>query len=197
MRWQDLVNISIDEFNKMTKSELKAATQILASAGNKRIKRMQEAGKVSSSAEYVLKRGKFSTDKKTFQQLKNEFMRAKNFLESKTGSLAAMTKLEKKSISALEDAGVTGVTRENYGEFWRAYEELKRSSPSVANAGMKYLVLQEIADKQREGKDFGEIVSEVRGNLDQIYEQSQGWIDAFEEDIPFEVADDYDEDEDW
>lgn len=186
MRWQDLVNISVDEFNRMNKSELKAATQILASAGNKRIKRMQEAGKVSSSAEYVLKKGKFSTAGKTFQQLKNEFMRAKQFMESKTGSLAAMSKLEKKSISALSEAGVSGVTSENYGQFWRAYEELKRADPQVANAGMKYLVLQEIADKQREGLSFDEVVAEVRGNLDDIYARSQGWIEDFNNDNPWE-----------
>ena len=191
MRWQDLVDISVDEFNRMNKSELKAATQILASAGNKRIKRMQEAGKVSSSAEYVLKKGKFSTAGKTFQQLKNEFMRAKQFMESKTGSLAAMTKLEKKSISALSEAGVSGVTSENYGEFWRAYEELKRADPQVANAGMKYLVLQEIADKQREGLSFDEVVAEVRGNLDDIYARSQGWIEDFNNDNPWESDADF------
>lgn len=196
MRWQDLVDISVDEFNRMNKSELKAATQILASAGNKRIKRMQEAGKVSSSAEYVLKKGKFSTAGKTFQQLKNEFMRAKQFMESKTGSLAAMTKLEKKSISALSEAGVSGVTSENYGEFWRAYEELKRSDPQVANAGMKYLVLQEIADKQREGLSFNEVVAEVRGNLDDIYARSQGWVEDFNNDNPWESDADFWE-EDW
>lgn len=196
MRWQDLVNISVDQFNRMNKSELKAATQILASAGNKRIKRMQEAGKVSSSAEYVLKKGKFSTAGKTFQQLKNEFMRAKQFMESKTGSLAAMTKLEKKSISALSEAGVSGVTSENYGQFWRAYEELKRADPQVANAGMKYLVLQEIADKQREGLSFDEVVAEVRGNLDDIYARSQGWIEDFEGDNPWESDADFWE-EDW
>lgn len=196
MRWQDLVNISVDEFNRMNKSELKAATQILASAGNKRIKRMQEAGKVSSSAEYVLKKGKFSTAGKTFQQLKNEFMRAKQFMESKTGSLAAMTKLEKKSISALSEAGVSGVTSENYGQFWRAYEELKRADPQVANAGMKYLVLQEIADKQREGLSFDEVVAEVRGNLDDIYARSQGWVEDFNNDNPWESDADIWE-EDW
>lgn len=196
MRWQDLVDISVDEFNRMNKSELKAATQILASAGNKRIKRMQEAGKVSSSAEYVLKKGKFSTAGKTFQQLKNEFMRAKQFMESKTGSLAAMTKLEKKSISALSEAGVSGVTSENYGEFWRAYEELKRAAPQVANAGMKYLVLQEIADKQREGLSFDEVVAEVRGNLDDIYARSQGWVEDFNNDNPWESDADFWE-EDW
>ena len=196
MRWQDLVNISIDEFNKMKKSELKAVTQILASAGNKRIKRMQEAGKVSASAEYVLKRGKFSTADKTFQQLKNEFMRAKHFMESKTGSLAAMTKLERRSISALEKAGVTGVNTSNYGEFWRAYEELKRADPSVANAGMKYLVLQDISDKQREGMDMNEIVTAVKADLGDIYEQSQGWVNAFEEDNPWE-GDYEDFEEDW
>ena len=194
-RWQDIVDIGITEFNKLDKTELKKATQILASAGNKRIKRMQEAGKLSSSAEYVLQRGKFSTEGKTFQQLKNEYMRAKHFLESKTGSLAAMNKLEKKSISALKDAGVTGVNSSNYGEFWRAYEELKRSDPSVANAGMKYLVLQDISDKQREGMDFNEIVTAVKSDLGDIYEQSQGWVNAFESDNPWEGEyDDFEED---
>ena len=157
---------------------------------------MQEAGKVSSSAEYVLKKGKFSTAGKTFQQLKNEFMRAKQFMESKTGSLAGMTKLEKKSISALSEAGVSGVTSENYGQFWRAYEELKRADPQVANAGMKYLVLQEIADKQREGLSLDEVVAEVRGNLDDIYARSQGWIEDFEGDNPWESDADIWE-EDW
>lgn len=193
MRWQDLVDISIDEFNRLTKSELKEATQVLASAGNKRLKRMQAAGVTSPSAEHVLKRGKFSTEGKTFQQLKNEYMRAKNFLQSRTGGLREMARLRSESMEALEAAGVIGVTAENYGEFWRAYEELKKSDPSVANAKMKYLVLQEIADKQREGKNFDEIVTETKQQLQDIYEQAQGWVNAFEEDIPFEIG--YDDEE--
>ena len=115
-------------------------------------------------------------------------MRAKHFMESKTGSLAAMTKLERRSISALEKAGVTGVNTSNYGEFWRAYEELKRLDPSVANAGMKYLVLQDISDKQREGMDMSEIVTAVKADLGDIYERSQGWVNAFEEGNPWEIA---------
>ena len=61
---------------------------------------------------------------------------------------------------------------------------------------MKYLVLQDISDKQREGMDMSEIVTAVKADLGDIYEQSQGWVNAFEEDNPWE-GDYEDFEEDW
>ena len=104
--WQNIVDMTPEQFNKLSKQELKGYTQILASAGNKRIKRFQEAGETSPSVEAVLKKGKFSTKDKSFQELRSEFMRAKRFMESKTGSLRSEIRLRNENIEKLKGAGI-------------------------------------------------------------------------------------------
>ena len=102
MTVNEILGWSPDQFMRLTKPELKEATQILASAGNKRIKRAQAEGFGSASIDAVLKKGKFSTADKSFAQLRNEFTRARSFLQSKTGTLSEIAKFKKESIAILK-----------------------------------------------------------------------------------------------
>lgn len=175
MRWQDLVNMTPEQFNRMSKSELKAATQILASVGNKRLKRAQTAGFSSPSIEAVLTKGKFSTKDKSFNQLRNEFMRAKQFLQSKTGTLSEMAKFKRESIEKLKAASGISITGDQFDRFWRAYEELKKKNPELAERGLKYEILKEIENKITEDPeiDVDKIVNSIDTEINFIYEISQ------------------------
>lgn len=187
--WQSIVNMTPEQFNKLGKQELKGYTQILASAGNKRIKRFQEAGESSPSVEAVLKKGKFSTKDKSFQELRAEFMRAKRFMESKTGSLRAQTKLVGENIEKLKEAGIS-ISRDQYTNFWRSYEELKKQDPTLASMGLKYAVLENIDkfQKDNEGVDVDEIVNHIQQNMTTIYERAEELRNDFEQGNPFQFG---------
>ena len=186
--WQNIVDMTPEQFNKLSKQELKGYTQILASAGNKRIKRFQEAGETSPSVEAVLKKGKFSTKDKSFQELRAEFMRAKRFMESKTGSLRSEIRLRNENITKLKGAGIE-ITKDQYKNFWRAYEQIKKDDPSVASKSLKYAVLENIDKYQKSNieTNVDDIVNHIQGNMEQIYERAEELRHDFEQDNPFEL----------
>lgn len=175
MTWQEIADMSPDKFNKLSQSDLKKYTQILASAGNKRLKRAQQQGFTSPSIEAVQQRGKFSTAGKNVNQLRNEFMRAKRFMESKTGTLSEFKKFRSESIQALNEKAGINITPAQFDKFWRAYEELKKQNPSLAAKGLKYAVLEEIDKLQKDDRniDVDNIVNTIQNNLNQIYENQQ------------------------
>lgn len=175
MKWQDIVDMIPEEFMQLSKEDLKARTQILASAGNKRLKRAQEKGFSSPSIEAVLKKGKFSTKDKSFAQLRNEFIRAKQFLQSKTGTLGEFNKFKRNALAKLTEESGIKITPDQFDTFWRSYEELRKSDPQIASKGFKYAVLGEIKDQLDENPDLsvGEVVGRIQDRLDEIYEENQ------------------------
>ena len=189
LKWQQIVNITPEQFNQLSLKELKGYTQILASAGNKRIKRFKEAGEDSPSVDAVLKKGKFSTKDKSFQQLRAEFMGAKRFMESRTGSLANMTKLRTENIAKLKAEGIS-ITKDQYKNFWRAYEELKKDDPTVASKNFKYAILENINKYQKDNKkvNVDDIVNYIKEHKSEIYEQAEEQRNDFEQSNPFTLG---------
>ena len=175
MKWQDFVDITPEQFMKMGKQELKEVTQILASVGNKRLKRAQEKGFTSPSIEAVLTKGKFSTKDKSYNELRNEFIRARNFLQSKTGTLSEYNKFKRKSLKSMNEQTGIKISSDQFEKFWRAHEELKKNNPEIANKGLKYAVLQELESKinDDESINVAELVESLQNNLEEIYEANQ------------------------
>lgn len=182
MRWQEIVDMTPEQFNSLSLNDLKGYTQILASAGNKRIKRAQEQGFSSPSIDAVLAKGKFSTKDKSMNQMRNEFMRAKRFLESKTGTLGEFKKWRSENIAQLKKEGIE-ITPAQFDTFWKAYEELKKNNPEVANKGLKYNILKTIDAYQKEDPEISvdEIVSKMNEDVESIYEESQAQTAQAEE----------------
>ena len=67
------------------------------------------------------------------------------------------------------------MSEKQFDKVWKAYEDLKELSPEVANRGLKYSVLKDVADMVTdENKSAEEIAIELNENLSQIYEQQAG-----------------------
>lgn len=181
MKWQSIIDMTPEQFNKLSKQELKGYTQILASVGNKRLKRAQEVGFESPSIDAVLKKGKFSTKDKNLNQLRNEFMRVKRFLTSRTGTIQEFNKFRRETIAALKEKEGITITKEQFDEFWRAYEQLKKDKPEVANKGLKYNILTQIDEMQRQKISMGEIVEALKKDIDENYRKSQEMTKQAEE----------------
>lgn len=100
MKVKDILQLSDTAINKMSRKELAQVTSILASAGNKRIARIEKAGVTSPAVQSVKSHeGKFSVKGKNTNQLRSEFARARNFMQNTTstvkGARASARKMEK------------------------------------------------------------------------------------------------------
>ena len=175
MSVQDILNMDINTFNKLNTSDLRKVVGRLVSAGNKRLRSFERAGESSPATRYVAKSGGvFSTRGKDLNALRSEYTRAKNFMQSKTGTRKGWKQVKKETISGLKKHGVE-MTESQFDEVWTAYEDLKELSPEVANRGLKYSVLKEVADIATDtDKSADEIATALHKNLSQIYEEQVG-----------------------
>ena len=146
----------------MTRNELANAVSVIASAANKRIVRLEQAGQPIQDTWK-----KFSVAGKSRAELMREFSRVKNFMTGETTSLSGQASVRRKVAEQLAKSSLEQKPGESerkyqqrlnkktkelntflkdkkkYDKFWRAYEMLKEKSPQVANKQYKYKILQE------------------------------------------------------
>lgn len=172
MTVQDILNMDIDTFNKLNTSDLRKVVGRLVSAGNKRLRSFERAGESSPATRHVAKSGgAFSTKGKDLNALRSEYTRAKNFMQAKSGTRRGWTKTKRETIEGLSKHGVE-MSEKQFDKVWKAYEDLKELSPEVANRGLKYSVLKDVANMAiDENKTADEIAVALHENLSQIYEE--------------------------
>lgn len=172
MTIQDILNMDINTFSKLNISGLRKVVGRLVSAGNKRLRSFERAGENSPANRHVMKSGgAFSTRGKDLNALRAEYTRAKIFLQAKTGTRKGWKQVKKETIASLKKHGVE-MSESQFNDVWTAYEDLKELSPEVANRGLKYSVLKDVADMVTEtDKSADEIASAVHENLSKIYEE--------------------------
>lgn len=175
MSVQDILNMDIETFNKLNTSDLRKVVGRLVSAGNKRLRSFERAGESSPATRHVAKSGgAFSTKGKDLNALRSEFTRAKNFMQAKTGTRKGWKQVRKETIQGLQKHGVE-MNENQFESVWKAYEDLKELSPEVANRGLKYSVLKDVADMVTDtDKSADEIAMAIHENLSQIYEEQAG-----------------------
>lgn len=172
MSVQDILNMDIETFNKLNTSDLRKVVGRLVSAGNKRLRSFERVGESSPATRHVAKSGgAFSTKGKDLNALRAEYTRAKNFMQAKTGTRKGWKQVKKETIQGLKKHGVE-MSENQFEDVWRAYEDLKEISPEVANRGLKYSVLKDVADMVTDtNKNADEIATAIHENLSQIYEE--------------------------
>ena len=135
---KQLLQIPSAKIDKMTEKDLRATVQILASAANKRLKRLgaSEAGRMSPAYQSAMKRaytgaqgGKFGTEGKTRNQLRNEYKALKAFMETKTGSVQKWNAYKKKVYKRL--GGDFGNDVDKESEFWKTYRKVEELHPEI------------------------------------------------------------------
>lgn len=175
---KQILSMDVSDFNKLSKKDLQKITGRLVSAGNKRIRRARAAGVSSPAFAYVENNGgMFSTKGKTLNQLRAEFVRAKNFLDAETSTIKGANKFIDESIEALAHEGVN-INRDDFAEIMKLYESLKRSDPKVSERGMKYAVLTELSSYVESKLDSEEILNKMQESLSNIYEKEQDQLNA-------------------
>ena len=175
MSVQDILNMDINTFNKLNASDLRKVVGRLVSAGNKRLRSFERANERSPATRHVAKSGgKFSTKGKDLNALRSEYTRAKNFMQAKTGTRKGWKQVKRETIAGLKKHGVE-IAESKFDDIWTAYEDLKELSPEVANRGLKYSVLKDVADMVADtNKSADEIAMALNENLSRIYEEQAG-----------------------
>ncbi len=175
MTIQDILNMDNKTFNSLNTSDMRKVAGRLVSAGNKRLRSFERAGESSPATRHVEKSGGlFSTKGKDLNALRAEYTRAKNFLQAKTGTRKGWKQVKKEITAGLKKQGVE-MTEKQFNDVWKAYEDLKELSPEVANRGLKYSVLKDIADMVTDNnKSADEIATALHENLSSIYEEQAG-----------------------
>lgn len=169
---QDILNMDAATFNKLGVADMRKVVGRLVSAGNKRLRSFDRAGENSPATRHIAKSGgRFSTKGKDLNALRAEYTRAKNFLNSRSGTRAGWKKVKKETTEALKRQGVD-VSPEQFDDLWRAYEDLKELDPEVATKRLKYGILTDISNMLDDSRtDPEEIAVELHSKLDLIYEQ--------------------------
>lgn len=170
---EDILNLDSEAFNKLGVSDLRQVVGRLVSAGNKRLRSFASAGEDSPAVAYIARSGgAFSTKGKSLNQLRAEYVRAKNFFRAETGTRGGWRTVKRKSIAALKKATGIELTEEQFGKFWKSYEKLKQLDKSVAEKSFKYVVLQHIRDLVDDSQLSPEdIATRLSAQLGEIYEQ--------------------------
>lgn len=164
---QNLLKLSPIDVNKMTEQELRQAVSVLASAANKRLKRLANKPMGTSSPAYqsAQKRayigsagGKFGTAGKNRNQLLNEFKSAKNFLEAKTSSVTGWTKYRS---DVAKKIGGSFSSEEQEKEFWKNYRKLDELHPEMKQQAYGSTATQTDLRKVMQEKNATELLREI------------------------------------
>lgn len=180
-------DMPINEVMSLSRSELIQATRSLTSAANRRLTTMKKKGLKSPSTEYIRKhggrfslrytKGKHKGEYKNVQQLREEFQRAKGFLESETSTVKGFRKWEKDVADTLAKQGIdyNSLTPAQKRRFWQAFakvEELDQANTLKGSANYK-AVVNEIYDAVKDGllkRDLDDFAKRLN---DQLYMESR------------------------
>lgn len=169
---KDIINMGADTVNKLDLRDLREVVGRLVSAGNKRLRAIQKSDLQDTPASrQVQKAGAFSTKGKNLNELRAEYARARNFLQSETSTVRGAKKAQKRAIRELNKKGVSA-TPDKISEMWRLYEELKDIDPQVQN--QKYDTLRLLSDKYvQRGRTADDIIGELHRDLASAYEERE------------------------
>lgn len=127
---KQLLNLSIGDISKLSRRELALVVSQLASAANKRLRRLENTPMGTESIPYknAMKVGKFSVAGKNQGKLQNEFKRVSEFLKTKTSTVSGW-KAEKTRVYRRIGGGFDSEDAEK--AFWRAYRDIAKSEKAL------------------------------------------------------------------
>lgn len=126
----ELLNLTSRDIAKLSRQELAKVVSQLASAGNKRLRRLETTSMGTESRPYkaAMEVGNFSVAGKNQGQLQNEFKRVSGFLKAKTSTVSGWGK-ERTRVYKRIGGEFDSVEAEK--AFWRAYGAIAKSEKAL------------------------------------------------------------------
>lgn len=174
----DIMNKDWNDLAKLNLSDLKALTQRLVSASNKRLKRLEQSniGDYSTALQNKKKSGaRFSTKSKNINELRKEFRRAKSFLKSKTSTIKGTKKVINRMNKKISGSGLNEVggfkSKRTYKRFWNIYHELEQTqSGLIGIVGGSTEVQKLVYDSMKHNRSNKGALEDINQRLDELYE---------------------------
>lgn len=171
----EILDLPLNKIMTMSRRDLAKTVSKLASAGNKRLVRLQKQNITTPASEYIMKHGgKFSVAGKNVAELREEFQRAKGFLESKTATVRGYKKWSSEMSKTLfKNTGINydDLTEDEKRIFWKTYSKLEELDYANVHDKRYRTSVNEIYDAVKGGLTKDEIESFVTKLNKQIYEE--------------------------
>ena len=186
---QKIKDMPLSKLMSLSRADLEKATRELVRESNRRLTVMKKKKLVSPSTEYIKKHGgKFrvttrSGKKKSVIELREEFQRAKGFLESKTSTVSGFREWELQVGKTLATQGIDylSLNKIQKRRFWQAFakiEELDRANTLKGSANYKTTV-NEVYTAVKKGLLKRDIDTFAKGLNDELYAESEKDFDGF------------------
>lgn len=130
MRVSDVLNMPLNKIMSLSRDELATYTRALVRESNKRLTNMKKRGITTPATAFIKKHGgKFSLRtrkgrQKNVAELREEFQRAKGFIESETSTVTGFRTWGTKVADTLKaNAGIdyNSLTETQKRRFWQVY----------------------------------------------------------------------------
>ena len=183
-----LQNLSNRQLTNLTRNELAKVVSKLASAANKRIKRLLQNNVPSPALIGRFERGKihFSVKGKNVDELKKEYLEVKSYLSAETSTVKGARKVMNTVINTLKNEKGIEITEDQYSAFFRIYEAVKERDPYISLQNIKYQVFEAIAN-EIDFSSADDIVKNIIENLEELYKQLMKESDDYDLSRFFEI----------
>lgn len=177
LKISDVVNMPLSKIMSLSRDDLAYYTRALVRESNKRLTNLKKRGIATPATSYIKKHGgKFSLKtrrgrNKNVAELREEFQRAKGFLESETSTIKGFRKWENKVAETLKNnAGIdyNSLTESQKHRFWQVYSKLEETDHANVYGGNYRTSVREIYDAVKSGlrkKDIDAFVIELNQNI--------------------------------
>lgn len=177
MRVSDVLNMPLNKIMSLAREDLATYTRVLVRESNKRLTNMRKRGLTTPASAFIKKHGgKFSLKtrrgrQKNVAELREEFQRAKGFIESETSTVRGFREWETKVATTLKtNAGIdyNSLTETQKRRFWQVYAKLEETDQANVYGGNYRTSVKEIYDAVKSGlrkKDIDTFVIELDRNI--------------------------------
>lgn len=168
----DILNMDIVDFNRLSEKDLKLVVGRMVSAVNKRLRRFAKKGISTPATRALMKSGGvLSVKGKNANQLRKEYARARNFLNMETSTQKGYKKVQEKITDTLKQRGVD-IESDKLDELFEVWNDLLEIDPSVSLSKDKYTLMQDIANMP-DNIDVSQKLEKAKERYTEIYEQQQ------------------------
>lgn len=168
----DILNMDIVDFNRLSEKDLKLVVGRMVSAVNKRLRRFAKKGISTPATRALMKSGGvLSVKGKNANQLRKEYARARNFLNMETSTQKGYKKVQEKISDTLQQRGIN-VEPDELDELFEVWNDLIEIDPSISLNKDKYQLMQDIANMP-DDINVSKKIQKAKERYTEIYEQQQ------------------------
>ena len=175
---ESLTRLRYETVNSMTERELKDAVIKMGNTINRRLKGFEKRDEVSPAAYNLLDSGgKISVRGKDVNQLRAEYIRARDFLKSKTSTQKGYYNTLDRIKYGLHKEGID-LTRRQVMDVLKTYTKVKNESPKGRLSDIRYNVIDYIRELP-DNMSIEEKMTKTINDINKIYEEVQESRDVF------------------